>query len=369
MWKNKQAKTDIMTVLIVVAIVYIAFFYQGGLFKGGIIPTQSGASGDTSQANPTSTVQIVGAPCTQATTLTVSTVRRYTEVAQTGENATILQNGVLKGTFAHLGTTTVQSGANGDNLELFPGLQSTTFYPRHFKGKITTCTGAATTGDVQYFTEVNDATVGGAKITYNDADGIYSASPNKLVQIDTSPTITIVNDGQANQNTGGQGQGTGSNLTIGTGGSGSVTVKLSPGANSGWGVNGNVLACQFPAAVYDSANPLIVTVPGSGVLQPASITPSSTRYPLINANNTVKTYQFPGIDSRKTGDLTFSVKPTADQNHDPAGANDRINCTLADVSYYQKQNSGAYVLDIENRDTNVELGGANTVYDWEIGVA
>ena len=357
---NKSGKESMGLILIVLAV--LAVFYFGNPTGTQSVPPAGGSDG--SQAPSGNTVTIVGAPCTQATTLTSSVVRRYTEVAQTTENATIIQNDVLRGTFAHGGTTTVQSGANGDTLEIFPGLQSTTFYARHLKGKITTCTGSATTGDGQYFKEVDDATPGGAKISYMDETGIYSNSPNKLVQIDTAPTITIVNDGQASQNTGRDGQ----NLTIGAGGSGSVTVKFSPSANAGWGINGNVLACQFPSAVYDSANSVIVTV--NGAVAPEAVkTPSSNQYPLIAANNTVKVYKFPGIDSKKTGDLSFSMKFTAAQNNNPSGVLDRINCTMFDTNFYQKQNSGEYVLDTENRDTSVDLGGANTNWDWEVGVA
>ena len=367
--QNKKGRTDsIIAFAIIGLIVFMAFSANKDKGVSQQATSNSGTAGATVSApvtDTTNTIKIVGAPCTQATTLTSSTVRRYTEVAQTGQNVTILQNGVLKGTIAHASTTTVQSGPNGDTLELFPGLQSTTFYPRHLKGTITTCTGSATTGDAGYFKEVDDLTPGGAKIVYSDTSGIFSASPNKLVQIETAPSITIVNDGQANQNTGRDGF----NLSIGTGGSGSVTVKLSPSSNGGWGVNGNVLNCQFPSAVYDAANPITVTVPGAGVLPEADVKLSSIQYVLIASNNTLKSYKFPGLDSRKTGDLSFSMKFQAATLNDPAGALDRINCSLADVSYYQKQNTGSYVLDIENRDTNVDLGGANTVYDWEIGVS
>ena len=341
--------------------------------SGGLGSQSTGGTpaSDGGAAPAENTVKLVGAPCTQGTTLTSSVVRRYTEVAQTTQNITILQNGVLKGTIAHGSTTTVQSGTNGDSLDLFVGLESTTFYPRHFTGKIDTCTASATTGDAQFFTEANDASVGGSKIVYADEAGLFSESPNKLVQIDTAPTVLITNDGQSNQNNGATPSSNdgGKNLTIGTGSSGAVTIKLSPSANTGWGVNGNVLACQFPSAVYDSVTPLKVQIVNGEILSETDVKPSNTRYPLIQSNNTVKAYKFPGLDARKTGDLYFNIKATADANHDPAGVLDRINCTIADTSYYQKQNSGEYVLDIENRDTNVDLGGANTVYDFEIGVA
>ncbi len=360
--KNKSGKSDL--------VIIGGFLLLVWLLGSQSSTPQAAGEGASGGAAPTgNTVTVVGAPCTQSTTLTGSLVRRYTEAAQTAENVTIRQNGVLKATVAHAGTTTVQSGPNADDLELFPGLESTTFYPRHFKGKLNTCTAAATTGDPS-FVEVNDETPGGAKISYVDETGLSSKSPNKLVQIDTVPTITIVNDGQADQNTGGQGQGTGFNLTIGSGGSGSVTVKFSPGAEAGWGIHGSILACQFPSAVYDASNPLTVTMitGGSGVLPLADKAPSNTVFPLIGANNTVKAFRFPGIDAKRTGDVSFTLKLLADGNHNPGGGLDRVNCTTADVGIYQKK-SGEYVLDVENRDTNVDLAGKNTVYDFEVGVA
>ena len=365
-FNSKSGKESGLVGLILIGVV---IYMVIGMNSAGTI--QSGAGTPPATTPPANTVTLVGAPCTQSTTLTSSIVRRYTEAAQTTQNITILQNGVLKGTIAHASTTTVQSGPNADLLDLYAGLESTTFYPRHLKGKLTTCTGSATTGDASFADQssVDANSELGAPIAYSDATGIFSVSPNKLVQIDTTPTITIVNDGQANQNTGGQGQSTGFNLTIGAGGSGSVTVKFSPSSNVGFGVMGNALVCQFPQAVYDSANPLTVTVPGTGVLAESSLKPSSQTYPLIAANNTIKSYKFPGMDSRKTGDISFSIKATADANHNPAGANDRVNCTVADGSYYQKQNTGQYVIDIENRDTNVDLSGKHSVYDFEIGVA
>lgn len=364
---NKSGKMDALGVILIVLAAVLVF--QSGalnnLFPASAGSGGTGTGGGTGAGTSTSTVTVVGAPCTQSTTLTVSTVRRYTEVAQTAQNATILQNSVLKGTIAHGSSTTVQSGSNADELEIFPGLQSTTFYPRRMKGKLTTCTGSATTGD-QSFVEVDDTTPGGAKIKYGDDTGLFVKSPNKLVQIETAPTITIVNDGQADSQTD-LNQVSGENLSIGSGASGSVTVKYSPSANVGWGIHGNVLACQYPSGTYDPTNPIRVTVNGA-VLDEADVKPSSTVWALIQSNNTVKSFKFPGIDARKTGDLLFSVKMTADPNDDPASILDRINCTIADVSYYQKQNTGAYVLDIENRDTNVDLGGANTISDFVIGV-
>jgi len=366
MWNSKgKANFDIATVIILVVIGLVA--WNSGLLGLGKPQAQVQVNG---QQPADTVVKVVGAPCTQATTLTSSIVRRYTEVAQTTQNATILQNGVLLGTIAHGSTTTVQSGANGDELVIFPGLASTTFYPRKFKGKLTTCTGSATTGDPS-FVEVDDVTPGGVKVKYSDETGLFAKSPNKLVQIDIAPTITVVNDGQADAQQGqvvNDGAAGFENLTIGSGGTGSVTVKFSPAANTGWGINGNILSCQFPSGTYDSQNPIAVNVVGQGALVTSDINPSTTLYPLYQANNTVKSFQFPGIDAKKTGDVIFTVKMTASSDDNPAGALDRINCSTADVSYYQKQSNGQYLLDVENRDTSADLGGNNAVYDFVIGV-
>lgn len=367
--RDKKGRTDsIIAFALIGLLAFMAFSANKGTAPQAA--SNDGAA-NTAAANTAAanTVKIVGAPCTQATTLTSSIVRRYTEVAQTAQNVTILQNNVLKGTIAHASTTTVQSGVNGDTLELFPGLESTTFYPRHFKGVITTCTGSATTGDAQYFTEVDDETVGGPKIKYDGigANGVanikFAPSPNKLVQIDTAPTITVENLGQASQNTGRAGQ----NLTIGAGGSASVRVKYSVTINTGYGVNGNILACQYPSAVYDATNPIVVTMDGAN-LDESSVKPSLIQYELIAGNNTIKAFKFPGMDGTKRGDYEFTAKATAATNNNPSGILDRINCTLADVSIYQREKDGAYVLDIEDRDQNTDLGGSKTTYDFEVGV-
>lgn len=359
MMKNKKAeKNGLIWIGLVLVVLYLA-----GFFGGSTSQSAGGSAGGSSASNENvgSVVKVVGAPCTQATTLTTSVVRRYTEVAQTTENATILQNGVLKGTIAHAGTTTVQSGANGDMLDIYPGFQSTTFYTQHVNGKIETCTGSATTGDPA-FKVVKDTSVGGNGVSYTE--------PNKIIQIDTAPTITVQNDDPIASNEGGQGSSTGSNLSIGQGASNSVTVTIRPTYNTGIGaIGGNILACQFPSAVYDATNPLVVSKGDGTQLEASSVVPSSTNFALIGANNTVKAWKMDGIDGRAVTKYVLGITAKADSNHNPSGALDRVNCTVFDTNYYQRQSDGKYVMDIENRDTNVDLGGANTNFDFTIGVA
>src|SRR3990167_839909 len=360
---NKKGKADLMTIGLVLLGVYLAF--SSGLIGGSASQAATGTGADSGSVPAGNIVQVVGAPCTQATTLTASVIRRYTEAAQTAQNVTILQNGNLRATVAHGSTTTVQSGANGDTLDLFPALQATTFYARHLQGKLTTCTGSATTGDAS-FKEVDDPTVGGAKVTYSEASGIFASATNKVVQMDTAPTISVTNPTESNSQTG-TNELSGNNLTIGTGGTGSVKVNIQPTINTGWGINGNVLVCQFPSAMYDSVNPLVPSVNGA-TLDSTETKLSSNNYALIAANSTVRAWKMMGIDGRKNSQIDLDMRIYADVNHDPASLIDRINCTVADTNFYQKQQTGAYVLDIENRDTSADLGGANTVYDFVIGV-
>src|SRR3990167_3709189 len=260
MFSNKSGKEQLGAFVLVVLVIGAIFLFSNANKPQAATP--SGGSGQQPPATAANTVQIVGAPCTQGTTLTSSVIRRYTDVSQGAQNVTILQKGVDKSTTAHGSTVTVQSGPNADQLDFYTGFESTTFYPQHTAGKIETCTSSATTGD-PVFKFVKDTVDDSAMRALPSLLGNYEGTPNKVVQIDTAPTITIVNDGQANQNTGGQGESTGGNLTLGSGGSGSVTINLDPAYNSGWGViGGNVLACQFSSAVYDSAAPIRASVGG-----------------------------------------------------------------------------------------------------------
>ena len=356
--KNKSGKTDWLPLLGVALVVWILVGQGGSTSQSA----GGGAAGGTGQGAG-NTVTVVGAPCTQSTTLTASVIRRYTEAAQTAQNVTISQNGVLKTPIAHGGTTTVQSGPNADKLDLYVVEdRSTTFYTQHVKGTLDTCTGSATTGDPS-FKFVTDETVGGSGVAYSDF-------PNKVIQIDTAPTISVQND-DPNQVNDGNTAGTSgaTNLTIGQGSSNSVTVTFRPTYNTGIGaIGGNILACQFPSAVYDPTNPLIVAQDGSP-LATSSVVPSSTIYPLISANNTVKAWKVNGIDGRLTTKAQFGITAKANSLNDPSGHLDRINCSLFDTDYYQRQADGKFVLDIENRDTNADMGGANTVFDFVAGVA
>lgn len=378
LFSSRKAETKMLNTIIVIAILFIAY----NVFMKGSVPAQTGTSpgnaGGQNNVPATNTVQIVGAPCTQATTLTASVLRRYTDVAQTGQNVTIYQNGVLKGTIAHGGTTTVQSGSNGDNLELYVAFdKSTTFYSRHLRGKIETCTASATSGD-PVFKDVPVSEDLGSGVSIGSPLS-FADHPNKVVQMDTTASSTmfsIVNDGQVTTNTGGQGQGTGSNLTIGSGGVASVSITMRLGSKVALAANGGVLACQYPQAVYKADTPMAWTL--GGVTLPITGTkPSSQNFVLIGSNNTVSAYAFPALDATVKAAHELKGIFYADSNHNPAGALDRINCTIFDAERYTRQSDGKVVLDIENRDTNDNLGlggnGANVNTNpepsFEIGVA
>lgn len=376
LFNSKRGEEKLVGIAIVILIVYGLFFYNGGVASSPASSVGNTAAASSSVA-PTNTVQIVGAPCTIATTLTSSVVRRYTDVAQTGQNVTLyvttpISNGangytfvgaspVLKGTFAHGGTTTVQSGPNAQLIDAYIAFdKSTTFYVRHLRGKFDTCTGAGSTGDTVFQPVAASEDLGDNVILGKEIDQNYL--PNKVLQMDTtsnSNLFSIVNDGQANQNNGFGGGG--GNLTIGTGSSGSVTVTFRPGYNLAIGPRGNVLACQFPQAVYLADAPISVSIDGVGVLADTPTKPSTSNYPLINANNTVRAFALPGIDGRATPVQTWHMTFRASANNNPQNNGlDSINCTIFDSNYYTRQRDGKVVLDIENRDTNDNLGLGGT---------
>lgn len=353
MFKGKQGEDKLISWILVGAVIFLVYSMTATKVP---VPPQAGVGGGE-QVAADGTFKIVGAPCTLATTLTGSIVRRYTDVAQSSENITIYQNDVLKGTTAHGGTTTVQSGVNADKLDLFAAFdRSTTFYTRHIRGKLETCTGSTTSGspffkDVPVSEDLGDGVKLGTPVVYNDF-------PNKVLQIDTtasSSLFSIVNDGQANQNTGRDG----TNLTIGSGGTASATITFRPGYNMALGPNGNVLACQFPQSVYDAVAPISVTYAGVS-LEDTPTKPSTQNFALIGSNNTVKAFAFPGVDGRKTPTALIQIILRADSNHNPSGVLDRVNCSLFDSDYYTRQKDGKVVLDIENRDTNNNLGRGAT---------
>lgn len=358
---SKMAKMD-MTSLVIVGLIVYALFFSGGsnIFQstGG----NAGAVAGGSAVTPVNTVTVVGAPCALGTTLTNNLKRRYTEASLTAENSTVFTNGARASVVGgNSGTVTVQSGVNSQALDIYHAEDlSTTYYTQHVKGKITECAAAAVTGEEKYFKFVQDSSPGGAAVSYSD-------SPHKLIAIADGVTIDIVNDGQANAQTNAN-EVSGENLSLGTGGTGSVSLTFKVDYNEGWGViGGNIMACQFPSAVYDAATPLIPTVAGQS-LSEASVTVPSQIFPLINSNNSVKAWKFPGIDGRLTPSVAGSMILRASSNNDPQSLADRVNCTVFDTDYYQKQADGALVLDIINRDTNANLGGANTIFDFVIGV-
>lgn len=363
--KSKAGEMDALGIVLVIAALILVV--QSGALSS-FLPAQSsggsaGASGG-SAATSGNTVTVVGAPCTQGTTLSNNLRRRYTEASLTSENSTVFGNGarlaILSG---NAGTTTVQSGVNGQDIDIYYAEDvSATYYTQHAKGKITECTSAASTGEDKYFKLVKDSSPA------DPADRIaYSEAPHKLVAIADGVTIDITNDGQANAQSG-TNEVTGENLSVGTGGTGSVTLKFKVDYNEGWGViGGNIMACQFPSSVYDSANPILFTV-GGKKLEDASVSVPSSRFVLYQSNNTVKTWKFPSIDGRLTPAVDGSAVIRASSNNDPLSILDRFNCTVFDTDYYQTQSDGKFVLDIVNRDTNADLGGANTIFDFVVGV-
>lgn len=349
-----KAAFDAATVVIVVIIAVVA--WNAGLL-GGLKPQAQVQDGSGQPAD--TVIKVVGAPCTQATTLTSTPLRRYTDAALTSENITVYQNGVRKGAVASGSTTTVQSGANGDTLDLYFAEESTTYYTQHAKGKIETCTGSATTGDPA-FKFVQDTSPGGTPITYSDV--------HKVMQIHNSQiTMDLTNDGES-ETQGDVDDLAGGNLSIGTGGTASVSFAFKVDYNEGWGViGGNILGCQFPSGVYDSSAPLSIEVAGKNLEAATKDVPSSV-WPLYQANNSVKFYAMQGIDGRLTPTLKGSAIVRASTNNDPSGALDRINCTVFDTDYYVKDVDGSLVLDVVNRDDNTDLGGDNGLFDFVIGV-
>lgn len=364
MFNSKKAeKMSGMAIAILVVVGYLV--YSNGLIPGfgPAASTAPGAgTGSSGSTGSTNTLNI-NSDCTQGTTLTGNILRLYTDATLTSENSTVYVGGSELKTIGNGGTTTVQSGKNGQTLELYPALYSTTYYANHFTGKLATCTAGASTADPQ-FTVVKDESPGGAGVTQAQVS-------NKVYLISTGVTTTITNDGQSNSQDGNLNIGSGGgfeNLSIGTGSTGSVQFQFKVPSKEAWGpIGGNIMSCQFPSAVYDATTPISITVAGQ-TLAAADKNPSSQQFVLYQANNTVKSFKFPGIDGFANTIISGAAVIKADQNHDPSMAGDRINCTVFDTNYYKRQVDGKWVVDTENRDTNADLGGANTNFDFVIGV-
>lgn len=369
MFGNSKAKIQFDAASLIIIILVGLVAWNSGLLGGGLKPqAQVGTDG---QQPADSIVKVVGAPCTQATTLTSTPLRRYTDAVLTSENITVWQNGVRKGAIASGSTTTVQSGTNGDMLDLYPAEESTTYYTQHAAGRIETCTGSATTGDPA-FKFVQDESTGGTPVTYAGSctlpDGKVYDCIHKVVFIADGMTIDIVNDGQANSQTA-TNEVTGENLSIGSGGTGSVSLQFKVDYNEGLGaIGGNILACQFPSAVYSSSPPPLSFDVNGVALVETDKKPSSQRFSLIQSNNTVMAWKFPAIDGRLTPVVKGTGIVRAASSRDPQSILDRINCTIFDTDYYAREKDGKLVLDTENRDNQADVGGVNTVYDFVIGV-
>ena len=363
MLNSKRAEMSKFAWAILAIVGYMA--YSQGLIPGFTPAASTGGTPTTGSSGSTGTTNTlnIASDCTQGTTLTGNILRLYTDALLTSENTTVYVDGAELKTIGNGGTTTVQSGKNGQTLELYPALYSTTYYANHFKGQLATCTAGASTADSQ-FTVVKDDSPGGAGVSVAQVS-------NKVYFIADNVGVTITNDGQSNaqDGTGNIGSAGGfENLSISQGSSGSVQMQFKVDFNEAYGpIGGNIIACQFPSAIYDATNPISITVAGQ-TLSASDKNPSSQQFVLYQANNTVKSFKFPGIDGRATPIVPGSVVLKADQNHKPASFIDRVNCTVFDTDYYKRQVDGKWVVDIENKDTNADLGGANSIFDFVIGV-
>ena len=363
MLNSKRAEMSKFAWAILAIVGYMA--YSQGFIPGFTPAASTGGTPTTGSSGSTGTTNTlnIASDCTQGTTLTGNILRLYTDALLTSENTTVYVDGSELKTIGNGGTTTVQSGKNGQKIELYPALYSTTYYANHFKGELATCTAGASTANPQ-FTVVKDDSPGGAGVSAPQVS-------NKVYLMSTGPVVSITNDFQsdAQDGTGNIGSAGGfENLSISQGSIGSVQLQFKVPSKEAWGpIGGNIMSCQFPSAIYDSTNPISITVAGQ-TLTAADKNPSSQQFVLYQANNTVKSFKFPGIDGMANTIISGAMVITADQNHEPAAFIDRVNCTVFDTNYYKRQVDGKWVVDTENRDTNADVGAANSLFDFVIGV-
>lgn len=312
-----------IVLLIVVGILVFKPSILSGL--GGAQATQPADTG-VATGGSLGTVEVVG-KCGQSVTLTADMVEKYAEAtSMSGQNVTILVNGAEVGTRSDGGTVTVKEG---DKITLFYAVDpaGTGYMASKAEGVIPNCAPAVLTSDNDVF----------------NPDDAY-----KLYDISTQPSVTIINDDQTTN--------PGTAQAIGQGATRHVTVKLYPAFEQGYGhpEGGNTLSCRFTDSQIDQAGTTVSL--GGKSLPAATYVPSSTVFSVSATNQSTKYWAVPFLDGKVNTVSEFDFGIKGDDTNEPT-ATTNFSCILHDVDYY-KNDAGMYLLDVEDRDDNTNIGRA-----------
>jgi len=329
-----MADTKIDTVLAVLVVGMLAMFsYNQGVFSSwGIAP-----SPESQAQQPTQTVKIEGACGVDSTTLTAVMQKKYAaSTSMASENVTIVVNGAEKSTKKTTQTETVNPS---DNVELYFGLESGTYYTNYAKGVIP-CKGAMDTSDPAF-----------------TPSGAY-----QLYQMDAATTsiFSLINDPATTTNPA-------TAQAMGAGSSKNLKLTLSPTYEDGLGIPcGNVLSCQYNTSAYNTDSGLAVRLTDGGVELSPATNPTNTLWASISTDHTRKSWQLPKFDGKAvtTKEYGFSLK-AGDTNEVTAGGGD-VNCTIWDSDYYRNDNGG-YACGIEDLDDNSDVGLTSNTAAFNFG--
>ena len=323
-----QQKLSGGAIVLIVVIALLAFKPDilGNLFSGGSQPTPTPLPPQPQTGGSLGTVEVVG-KCGQSVTLTADMVEKYAEsTSMSAQNVTIIVNGAESGTRSDGGTLTVKEG---DKIILYYAADpaGNTYMASRAEGIIPNCAPAVLTSDNSVFSPV----------------GAW-----KLFRQSTQPTVTIINDDSTTQPTA---------QAIGTGATRHLTVKLYPAFEQGYGhpQGGNTLSCRFTDSQIDQAG-TVISLSGTGTLPDATYVPSSTIFALSATNQSTKNWKVPFLDGKVNTVAEFDFGIKGDDTNDPVAATN-FSCVLHDVDYY-KNDAGDYLLDVEDRDDNTNIGRA-----------
>lgn len=317
---------------LIVLIVLGILIFKPGILGGGTQTTQPPLNNQPpASSGSLGTVEVVG-KCGQPVTFTVDLVEKYAEsTSMSAQNATIVVNGEERAVRSDGGTLTL---AEGDSVDIYYALDpaGSAYQASKASGVIPNCKPSVTSSDNSIF----------------DPDGAY-----KLYDVQTQPTITTINLENYETLT-----GVGPNLSISAGATKTARNTITWTFEEGYGtLDGSTLACRFTDSQIDQAATSAVL--DGKQLDVAKYVPSNTRFSLSAANQSSKFWSFPAIDGKAQSSSTLDVKIKGDDTSQPTSATN-FSCEVKDADYY-KTDGGQYMIDVEDRDDNSEVGRAASV--------
>lgn len=304
-----------------VALIAWGFYTDGKFASLGVKPSAE------DQAQQVQTVKVEGACASDPATLTAVLQKKYSaSTSMASENVTIVVNGVEKSTKKNGQTESVNSK---NNVELYFGLESGTYYTSYAKGVIP-CAGSIETSDNRIFSP---------------------ADAYQLYQMDAATTavMSLINkaDYTVNPTTA---------LTLGVGSSKSVEITITPTYEDGLGTPcGNVLSCQYNTTAYATSVAEALRLSDDGVELPVATNPSSTLWAALSVQHGKKSWQLPAFDGKKITEKKYDLAIKAHDTNNPSAGGGDINCTIFDTDFF-RTNTGGYACGIEDSDDNSDVG-------------